>query len=337
LWSFATTGPDDFLLPGSAYYGVYPANHISGKYTLYQAARYGARLVVRERFSVERFWDDVREHDVTAAALVGPMAPFLMLAPERADDTEHPLRYVMMAPLAPEVEAFERRFDVQVGTGYGMSEIGIVFEARPGSLANGTSCGRVRGGWPGYEVRIVDEHDAPVPAGHVGELVVRSRDPWAINLGYDGMPEAGVAAWRNGWFHTGDGFRTDADDNFYFVDRMKDTIRRRGENISSFEVEACVLAHPDVAECAAIAVPSEYTEDDVKVCVVLRDRASLAPEELVEFLVPRIPPFMVPRYIELVDALPKTEATMRTQKIKLRENPFNEHTWDREDPTAMEP
>jgi crotonobetaine/carnitine-CoA ligase len=190
----------------------------------------------------------------------------------------------------------------------------------------------VRGGWPGYEVRIVDEHDQPVLPGHVGELVVRASEPWVINQGYDGMPEATAAAWRNGWFHTGDGFRADDDGGYYFVDRIKDTIRRRGENISSFEVEACVLAHPDVAECAAIAVPSEFTEDDVKVCVVVRNGMTLTPEQLVDFLAPRMPDFMVPRYVEVVEALPKTEATMRTRKIELRTNPITDHTWDREQP-----
>jgi crotonobetaine/carnitine-CoA ligase len=144
------------------------------------------------------------------------------------------------------------------------------------------------------------------------------------------MPEASAAAWRNGWFHTGDGFRYDTDGNFYFVDRMKDAIRRRGENISSFEVEGFVSQHPEVMECAVIGVPSEYTEDEVKVFVVRQANSQLAPDDLVRWLAPRMPKFMVPRYVEFVDALPKTEATMRTQKVKLRDQALNEHTWDRE-------
>jgi crotonobetaine/carnitine-CoA ligase len=144
------------------------------------------------------------------------------------------------------------------------------------------------------------------------------------------MPEATAAAWRNGWFHTGDGFRYDEDGNYYFVDRIKDAIRRRGENISSFEVEALVAQHPDVVESAAVAVPSAYLEDEVKICVVLRDGAETTHTELIEFLAPRMPRFMVPRYVEFVAALPKTEATMRTQKVKLRDEALNDATWDRE-------
>jgi carnitine-CoA ligase len=258
------------------------------------------------------------------------MAPFLLLQPEEPGDADTPLRHVMMGPLVPQVDDFKRRFGVDVGTGYGMTEIGAPFASDGYELANSSSCGKLRSGWAGYEVRVVDEHDEIVPTGEVGELVVRTREPWVINRGYHGMPEATAAAWRNGWFHTGDGFRIDGDGNYYFVDRLKDAIRRRGENISSFEVEALVSQHPDVIESAAVAVPSEYLEDEVKICVVLREGSTVTHDELITFLVPKMPKFMVPRYVEFVDALPKTEATMRTQKIKLRAEPLNERTWDRE-------
>jgi carnitine-CoA ligase len=144
------------------------------------------------------------------------------------------------------------------------------------------------------------------------------------------MPEKTAEAWRNGWFHTGDGFMYDDDDNFYFVDRVKDALRRRGENISSFEVEAGINQHPAVQECAVIAVPSELSEDEVKACIVVMPDQKLDPAELIEFLIPRMPRFMIPRYVEILDALPKTEATFRTQKVKLRENALNDQTWDRE-------
>jgi carnitine-CoA ligase len=330
LWSFVTTAPDDFVGPGEGFYAMYPAFHVSGKAMLYQASVFRARMVVREQFSIQHFWDDVRRFGITAAGLVGPMAPFLLLQPEQPDDADTPLRRVMMGPLVPQVDEFKRRFGVEVGTGYGMTEIGAPFASDGYDLANTTSCGKLRAGWAGYEVQIVDEHDEPLGAGEVGELVVRTREPWVINRGYHGMPEATAAAWRNGWFHTGDAFRFDADGNYYFVDRLKDAIRRRGENISSFEVEALVSAHPDVVESAAVAVPSEYLEDEVKVCVVLREGAAVTHEELIAYLVPRMPKFMVPRYVEFVDTLPKTEATLRTQKVKLRERALNEQTWDRE-------
>jgi crotonobetaine/carnitine-CoA ligase len=330
LWSFVTTSPDDFVAPGEGYYAMYPAFHVSGKAMLYQSAHFRARMVVREQFSVEHFWSDVREFGIAGAGLVGPMAPFLMLAPERADDADTPLRHVMMGPLVPQVEEFERRFGVEVGTGYGMTEIGAPFASDGYRLANNRSCGKVRAGWAGYEVQIVDEHDQPLPTNEIGELVVRTREPWVINRGYYNKPEATAAAWQNGWFHTGDAFTVDDDGNYYFVDRMKDAIRRRGENISSFEVEALVNQHPAVLECAAIAVPSEYLEDEVKVCVVVGDGVDLTHEELIEFLVPRMPRFMVPRYVEFVAALPKTEGTLRTRKFELRQAALNERTWDRE-------
>ncbi|HEY7106852.1 MAG TPA: AMP-binding protein [Acidimicrobiia bacterium] len=330
LWSFVTTTPDDFVLPGEGYYAMYPAFHVSGKAMLYQAAQFRARMVIREQFSIQHFWDDVRDHGITGAGLVGPMAPFLMAAPEQPDDADSPLRHVMMGPLVPVVDDFRRRFGVEVGTGYGMTEIGAPFASEGYTLANSRSCGKLRSGWAGYEARIVDEHDQPLGPDEVGELVVRTREPWVINRGYFGKPEASAAAWQNGWFHTGDAFTVDADGNYYFVDRIKDAIRRRGENISSFEVEALVNQHPDVMESAALAVPSEFSEDEVKVCVVLREGADLGHAELLEFLVPRMPKFMVPRYIEFVQELPKTEGTLRTRKFQLRAAAFNDATWDRE-------
>jgi crotonobetaine/carnitine-CoA ligase len=240
------------------------------------------------------------------------------------------MHVVGLVPLPPGVAEFERRFGVRVMTSYGMTEIGMPFVSDGSNLANDTSCGRLVPGWAGYEVRIVDEHDQPLPPNEAGELVVRTREPWVLNRGYHGKPEATAAAWRNGWFHTGDAFVCDEDGNYYFFDRIKDAIRRRGENISSFEVEALVNEHPEVVESAAIAVPSEYSEDEVKVCVVRADGSTLTESQLIEFLVPRMPKFMVPRYVEFVEALPKTEGTMRTRKFELRTEPLNDATWDRE-------
>jgi carnitine-CoA ligase len=332
LWSFVTTSPDDFVAPGEGFYAMYPAFHVSGKAMLYQASHFRARMVIREQFSIHHFWSDVREFGITGAGLVGPMAPFLMMAPEQPDDADSPLRHVMMGPLVPEVESFKQRFGVEVGTGYGMTEIGAPFASDGFRLPNDRSCGKLRSGWAGYEVQIVDEHDLPLGPNEIGELVVRTREPWVINRGYHHKPEATAAAWQNGWFHTGDGFTVDDDGNYYFVDRIKDAIRRRGENISSFEVEALVNQHPEVAETAAVAVPSEYLEDEVKVCVVLVDGSELTPATLIEFLAPRMPTFMIPRYVEFVGELPKTEGTMRTRKVELRASPLNDSTWDREAP-----
>ncbi|HEY2662826.1 MAG TPA: hypothetical protein VGI47_00700, partial [Candidatus Binataceae bacterium] len=136
-------------------------------------------------------------------------------------------------------------------------------------------------------------------------------------------------AWRNGWFHTGDAFLSDADGNYFFVDRKKDALRRRGENVSSFEIEALVGRHPAIAECAAIGVDTAVGEQEIKIYVVRRPEVELTPQSLIEFLVPTMPHYMVPRFVEFVASLPKTEATFRVQKAKLRERPLNKNTWDR--------
>jgi crotonobetaine/carnitine-CoA ligase len=322
--------PDDIVPEREAgYYSVYPAFHVSGKAAVYAALVHQARLVFRETFSLSAYWDDIRRHHCVFGGLVGPMAAMLLAQPPRPDDADNPLRGVVMAPVIPEFEEFKRRFDLRVCTGFGMTEIGYPFASGWG-LGDHTTVGRVRRGWPGFEVRLVDEHDEVVPVGSFGEMVVRTAEPWVITRGYFHMPEKTAEAWRNGWFHTGDGFIRDADDNFFFVDRIKDALRRRGENISSFEVESAINEHPSVAESAVIGVPSELGEDEVKAVVVLEPGEVLAPEDLITFLIPLLPRFMVPRFIEIVPELAKTDATQRTLKFALRENALNEHTWDRE-------
>ena len=330
LNEFASMPPEGMIEDDGGYYTVYPAFHVSGKSALYTAARYRGHIVIRESFSLTEFWNDIRTHGIKAAGLVGPMAALLMLLPEDPSDADTPLEKVYMGPLIPQVEEFKRRFGLVVGSGFGMTEIGVPLGTDGFDLANTTSCGRVRPGPPGYQVRIVDEHDREVPVGRVGELVVRADEPWVITPGYWHQPERTAEAWRNGWFHTGDGFRVDEDGNYYFVDRIKDAIRRRGENISSFEVEASVNQHPSVQECAAVAVPSELGEDEIKVLVVAVADAVIDPAELIEFLEPRMPRFMLPRYVEIIDALPKTDATFRTKKVELRDAGLNAATYDRE-------
>lgn len=315
----ADLGPED------AYYCPFPLFHISGKGPLSVMALVGGRVVLRERFDTASFWSDIARHRCTTTLLLGAMANFIYRQEPRADDADTPLRNIVMVPLIPEVEDFKKRFGVRVCTVFNMTEISCPITSDGWNLANEKSCGRVR---PGYEARIVDEHDRTVGPGELGELVVRAAEPWQLMVGYWGMPEKTVEAWRNQWLHTGDGFTRDADGNFYFVDRRKDAIRRRGENISSMEVESEVNLHPDVLETAAIAVPSEWGEDEVKVVVVLKPGRRLAPAALLAFLEPRMPKFMLPRYVEFVEALPKTP-TEKVRKAELRERGINELTWDR--------
>jgi crotonobetaine/carnitine-CoA ligase len=189
------------------------------------------------------------------------------------------------------------------------------------------SCGTLREGPPGYEIRLVDEDDYEVPDGRIGELAVRTREPWSLNAGYFNNPAATAEAWRNGWFHTGDAFRRDEHGNYFFVDRIKDCIRRRGENISSFEVEEEASGHPDVVDSAAIAVAADESEDEVFLLVIRRPGSSLDAPSLHEYLRHRLPRFMVPRYVEFVDSFPRTP-TERVRKFVLRERGLGPGAWD---------
>jgi crotonobetaine/carnitine-CoA ligase len=329
MYQFWSWVPDDALGSGDGLYCAMPLFHNSGRSAFNYAMARNARFVLRDRFRAGDFWDDVRATGCVTAALVGPMTALLHSAAPRDDDADTPLRNVILGPMIPAIDDFERRFGVRVATGYGQTETGMAVTTGwdHGPWAN---CGRVREDYPWPEVRIADEFDEPVPDGDVGELLVRSAEPWALNVGYHKMPEQTAAAWRNGWFHTGDAFRCDADGWFYFVDRLRDTIRRRGENISSFEVETLVAEHPSVRECAAIGVPAPLGEDDVFVAVIVDDSTDFDPAALVEFLEPRMPRYMLPRYVEIVDDLPRTEASMRVRKHELRNRGVTETTWDRE-------
>jgi carnitine-CoA ligase len=171
-----------------------------------------------------------------------------------------------------------------------------------------------------------------VPPGVVGEMVVRTTEPWALNVGYYKAAEQTVEAWRNGWFHTGDAMKYDDDGWYYFVDRLRDSIRRRGENISSFEIENLVGEHPAVVECSAIGMRTEHGDDEVMVALIVRDRSSFDPAELLRFLDPRMPKFMLPRYVEVFDDFPRNETSMRVRKHELRDRGVTADTWDRESP-----
>ncbi|MCW8379730.1 AMP-binding protein [Streptomyces justiciae] len=352
IWTSGTTGPSKpVMVPwgelyelcaawaesveqNDALYHYCPYYHLSGKFMTYLAALTGVPAVMREVFSAGNFWSDVRRHRITVALMVEAIARILMAAPARPDDSDNPLRAAIITPVFAEIPEFVERFGMEgFGTWYGMSEIGPPICSDGFKLENLESCGRLR---EGYEVLIADKHDYPVADGEVGELLVRSKHPWKLNSGYFGMPDVTLQAWRNGWFHTGDGFRRDPAGNFYFVDRMKDAIRRRGENISSFEVEAAVNEHSAVAESAAVAVPSEYGEDEVKIVVVLAPDARLTERDLVAWLTDHLPRFMLPRFVEFVKELPKTKDTLRTQKAVLRQRGITSGTWDREHPDGTE-
>ncbi len=329
VWQNWSWVPDDTLAQGQGLYCAMPLFHNSGRGAFNYTVARGGRFVMRDKFSATSFWSDCRDHHCTVASLVGPMTALLWSAEPTPDDADNPVESVVCGPMIPEIEQFKTRFGVRVTTTYGQTEIGCPlssgWEAVPPA-----SCGKVRTDYPWPDVRLADELDEPVAPGKVGEMLVRTRAPWAMNVGYYKMPEQTAAAWRNGWFHTGDAFAQDAAGNFYFQDRMKDTIRRRGENISSFEVESLVVEHPDVIEVAAIAVPAALGEDEVMVALIVRDRASFDPATFIEFLGDRMPKFMIPRYVEVFDDLPRVETSLRVKKTELRARGVTATTWDRE-------
>ncbi len=316
--------PLDGMGEDDAWYSPFPLFHMSGKLALYASVLFNGRFVIREAFSTRDFWPEVRKFKCTASLLIGTTMSFVASQPPSPEDRNHPLKRVLMAPMPADPEGFMQRFGVKICQVFNMTEISCPIWTQ--WELKGKSCGRLR---EGYEVRIVDANDEEVPVGTPGEIIVRAAQPWLLNAGYYRMPEKTVEAWRNGWFHTGDAGYVDAEGWFYFVDRKKDAIRRRGENISSMELEAMVCDCPGVQEAAAIGVPSELGEDEVKVVVTVRPGSNFEPRMLIEHLIPRVPRFMVPRYVEVMDALPKTP-TEKVRKQLLRDSGINENTWDRE-------
>ena len=313
-WASAEV-PAEWCAPDDVFYMFLPMFHVGLSQMFGLVLLSGATMAVREKFSVSSFWPDVHRYGVTMTILVSTMPNFLMSLPTGAGDRDHPLRKAIIVPLPADLAAFKARFGIEVATWFNMTEVSVPLRSNGFDLVNATSAGRPR---PGVTARIVDAFDEPVPPGTAGELVVRADRAWEFCLGYWKNPAKTVESWRNLWFHTGDVFRADAEGNFYFVDRLKDAIRRRGENISSFEVEREIDSHPAVLESAAVAVPSGMGEDEIKAVAALKPDATLTAEDLHAYLATRLPAYMVPRFIEIVaEELPKT-ATGKIVKASLR-------------------
>jgi crotonobetaine/carnitine-CoA ligase len=314
---------------GSRYSTLSPA-HMSGKGALNHVVADGRALVLRKAFSVSEFWNDIVTYDCRVMQLFPAHIKYLLAAtPPTASDRDVPLKFIWSAPLIPETKEFMDRFDITVSTGFGSTETGGPLAGVEIDGTNLRSCGKVNPDPRGYEVRLVDEFDEEVAPGEVGEMIVRASCPWTLNVGYYRNPEATAEAWRNGWFHTGDAMTRDEDGNFYFVDRIKDCIRHKGENISSFELEAYALSYPGVAEAAAVGVPDPLGEQEVKIFVVPEPETELDLAAMGYWLAEQMPKFMVPRYLEVVQDLPKTPATGRIQKSLLRTHAAGAYQWDR--------
>lgn len=315
------------LAPGDVYYAPLPLFHIAGQWAVcYASLIAGSAAVVSERFSVERFWQDARRFKATVTFFLGAMANFLARQPERDDDAGVPIERALIVPMFPEAAAFARRFAMKIKTTYGSTETGAPHRM-DWNHPDWRSCGRLLE--EDFEARIVDGDDREVPNGTVGEFVIRARRPWLLMAGYWRHPEWTVKAWSNLWLHSGDAMWRDDSGYYYFADRLTDSIRRRGENISSLEVESEINRHPDVLECAVFPVPSEHGEDEAMAAVVAKPGRQLSPAALARFLAPRMAAFMVPRFIAIVAALPKTP-TGKIQKFDLRRAGVTATTWDRE-------
>jgi crotonobetaine/carnitine-CoA ligase len=322
LYFFADEGVALVRLSDSdVYLSVGPLFHGNAQFlAAYPALIVGARFVLHEKFSASRWTSWIRDSGATVTNLVGVMSDFLWKQPPRPDDADNRLRCVWAVPNPSAIaEEFKRRFGIhELVENFGLTEISMPVLTPYGVPRPRGAAGLGVTEW--FDIRLVDpDTDEEVPVGSVGELVVRPKVPWTICSGYFNMPDRTADAMRNCWFHTGDGLRRDEDGWYYFVDRLKDAIRRRGENISSYEVEQAILTHERVLECAVVAVPADgaASEDEVMAVVVLEAGTAWSSAEFWEHCERAMPHFAVPRYVRFVDELPKTPSG-KIQKAVLR-------------------
>lgn len=311
---------------GDILFTTLPLFHTNALNAFYQAVLNGCTYVLEPKFSASGFWAAARAHNASVGYLLGAMASMLLAQPRTEEDTAHRVRVALGGGVPPQVQRpFLERFGVPLVDGYGSTETNFVFAGpipsdRPGTMGHLAD---------GFEARIVDEDDSELPDGQAGELVLRPKEPFAFATGYFGMPEKTVEAWRNLWFHSGDRVVRDADGHYRFIDRMKDSIRRRGENVSSWEVEELILSHPAVAACAIYPLPSELGEDEVAAALLLKQGQSLQPADIIRHCEGRIAYFAIPRYVRIMSEMPLTE-NGKIRKGALQQAGVTTETWDRE-------
>ena len=313
----------------SRLYHYSPFNHVTGRQLVVASMLVGGTLIMRERFRIDRFWPDVNEHGVTHSITLGSAVPLLLdqRGPEIVNQGS--LEYVWASPAMPKIyDEFARRFGICVCSPYGSSEVGIVVSPAlipdaPGPAGN---CGR-RSKY--FDLEILDDNDEIVPPGTVGEIAVRPKRPWTTFLGYLNRDASTVETTRNLWYHSGDLGRTDEEGYLFFVDRKQDFMRVKGENISSSELEQILVSHPDVADCAVVPVSSSIGESDVLavICASSNGRGEFAAAEFFAWCVEEMPHFMVPRYIRVVNDLPRGHSG-KVEKHKLRSEGVVDGTWD---------
>ncbi len=346
LYTSGTTGPSKGVCCPQAqmfWWGVYsaravgiaegdvlmtalPVFHTNALNTFYQAVLNGCQFVLLPKFSASGFWQSARDCGATVTYLLGAMAGILLSRPVLDDDRAHGIRVALGGAVPAQMHApFLERFGVPLVDGYASTETNFAFFSAAPSEQPGTM-GKLR---QAAEVVVVDEYDCPVPDGEAGELLLRPVEPHSFATGYFRMPEKTVEAWQNLWFHTGDRVLREANGNYRFIDRMKDSIRRRGENISSWEVEQAIQSHPAVESCAAYPIPSELGEDEVAAAVSVKAGHHVEPLDIIRHVEGQLAYFAVPRYLRFVDSMPLTE-NGKIKKVVLREDALIEGIWDRE-------
>jgi carnitine-CoA ligase len=314
-------GPDSVLFTGL------PLFHCNAQeMTALTALLNDLTAAFEERFHATTYWETAARNGATHVSLLISMVNVLYKQPAKPTDRGHGVRVALTAGATKEVwPQFEARFGLRIIELYGMTECGCTTLMNPPGAVRVGSVGTPLGF---VEAQIVDDHDRPVPAGTPGELTVRPRRPFTMFLEYYRKPEKTVESWRNLWFHTGDLMKRDADGYYYFLDRKKDVIRRRGENLAPYDVETVLNQHPAVFETVVVGVPAEVGEEDVKAFVQLRPGGTVTPEELFRFAAERLPFFMVPRYVEFIAEIPKT-ANQKAQRYLLK-GKLTGHEADRE-------
>ena len=305
------------LAPGSVLFTALPLFHCNAQeMTLLTTLLNDLTAAFDERFHASTYWEVAAGFGATHVSLLVSMVNVLFKQPVKPTDTTHPVRTALTAGATRAIwPDFERRFGLTIVELYGMTECGCTTLMNPPDRIRVGSVGTPLGF---VEADVVDDDDRPVPSDTRGELVVRPRSPFAMFSGYLNKPEKTVEAWQNLWFNTGDNVTRDADGYYYFVDRKKDIIRRRGENLAPYDVESALNRHPAVFESVVVGIPSPLGEEDIKAFVQLKPGSETTAKELFEYCVEQLPFFMVPRYLEFVEEIPKT-ANLKAQRYVLRE------------------
>ena len=308
------------------HYTCFPFHHVFATITgVLSTMCAGGTMIIAKKFSATRFWDDIRTHGVTRSHMLDPLIPLLLKQPPSPLDRQH--KVPVMYTAAGHYPEFEERFGIRIIALYDMSELTVVACYPEGLARKPGSCGKPTGL---FDVQIQDDNGCPLPVGQDGEIAVRPKHPSIMFMGYYNDAEQCVERWRDMWFHTGDRGKFDEEGYFYFLGRVGDRIRRRGVNISAEQIERVALQNPGILECAAIAVPGELGEDDIKLCARLVDGAQLTHTQIAEFLGANLPRAMTVRYVEIFTALPKTQ-TEKVQRAALRkqgERGMTPQTWD---------